>query len=183
MRWLSYFILAYVALGLQAGIARAIEWNTAGPNFVLLAVVFIALNAPRDAALLGCFILGAMQDLTSGGTMGLFAFSYGLIALFITAIHRALYRRHPVTHFTVALIAGFLTAIILALHGWIRPPGPEKAADGQRLAAVHPEVLPLLYTAIYSAILAPFVLRGLQRISGVFQFQSGRGRIMTARGR
>ncbi|HEX4053363.1 MAG TPA: rod shape-determining protein MreD [Tepidisphaeraceae bacterium] len=157
MRWLSYFILAYVTLGLQAGVAHAMQWKTAEPNLVLLAVVFIALNAPRDAALLGCFILGVMQDLASGGTMGLFAFSYGLVALFITAIQQAVHRRHPLTHFTVALIGGILTAIILAIHGWVRPPG------------IH--AMPLFFTAIYSAVLAPFVIGPLQRMNRVFRFQ------------
>jgi rod shape-determining protein MreD len=177
MRPLSYFILAYITLGLQAGIARAMQWNAAEPNFVLLAVVFIALNAPRDTALLACFGLGAMQDLTSGGTMGLFALSYGLVALFILAIQQAVYRKHPVTHFMVAMIAGILVAIILAIHGWLRPPGAEILPDGQRLPAVHAPVLPLFYTAIYSAILAPLILGGLQRISRVFRFQSARRRM------
>ncbi|MGD0461434.1 MAG: rod shape-determining protein MreD [Tepidisphaeraceae bacterium] len=163
MRSLSYFLLAYITLGLQAGIARAMQWNTAAPNFVLLAVVFIALSAPRDTALLACFGLGAMQDLASGGSLGLFAFSYGLVALFIVAIQQAVYRRHPVTHFVLAMIAGILIAVILAIHGWLRPPGAQ--------------VLPLFYTAVYSAILAPFVVGGLQRISRVFRFQSARRRM------
>jgi rod shape-determining protein MreD len=174
MRPLSYFILAYITLGLQAGIARAIQWNTAGPNFVLLAVIFIALNAPRDTALLACFGLGAMQDLTSGGTMGLYALCYGIVALFIVAIQQAVYRRHPVTHLMLAMIAGFMVALILAFHGWLRPPGPDRAPDGQHLPPIHSPILPLFYTAIYSAILAPFVLAILQRMNRAFGFQRGR---------
>ena len=34
MRWLSFFILAYIALGLQTGLSRAIQWDSATPNFV-----------------------------------------------------------------------------------------------------------------------------------------------------
>jgi rod shape-determining protein MreD len=177
MRALSYFILAYITLGLQAGIARAMQWNTAGPNFVLLAVIFIALNAPRDTALLACFGLGAMQDLTSGGTMGLYALCYGIVALFIVAIQQAVYRRHPVTHLMLAMVAGLMVALILAFHGWLRPPGPDKAPDGEHLSALHTPVLPLFYTAIYSAILAPFVIGGLQRFSRLFHFQSARRRM------
>src|SRR5208337_5115367 len=167
MRWLSFFILAYIALGLQAGLARAIEWNGAAPNFVLLAVVFIALNAPRDAALLACFILGAMHDLTSQGTLGLLAFSYGLVATFVLGIQQAVRRRHPVTHFMLALLGGIVTAIVLSLHGWLRPPA----------AGIRAPILPLFTAAVYTAILAPFALGGLQRIGGFFRFQSSRGRI------
>jgi rod shape-determining protein MreD len=161
MRWPSFFILAYVALGLQAGLARAIEWNGAVPNFVLLAVVFIALNAPRDTALLACFILGAMHDLTSQGTLGLLAFSYGLVAAFIVGIQQAVRRRHPLTHFMLALLGGIVTAVVLAVHGWLRP----------LTAGVHPPILPLFTAAVYTAILAPVLLAILQRMNRVFHFQ------------
>lgn len=183
MRWLSYFILAYVTLALQAGIARAMQWDGAEPNFVLLSVVFIALNAPRDVALLGCFLLGFMQDLTSQGTMGLYAFCYGVLTLLILAVRQGVYRRHPLSHFALVLVGGATTAIILAIHGWVRPPPAPAMAAGQALRTIHPAVLPLFYTAIYSAILAPLIIGGLQRLHGLFHFQSTRRRIMATRPR
>src|ERR1700749_2562039 len=82
MRWLTYFILAYLTLGLQIGLAGHIALGGARPNLVLLAVIFIAINAPRDAALLGCFVLGLLQDLTTQQPLGIFALSYGLVAMF-----------------------------------------------------------------------------------------------------
>jgi rod shape-determining protein MreD len=173
MRWFPFFILAYISLGLEAGLARAIEWKGASPDLVLLAVVFLALSAPRDTALLACFILGLLHDLTGHGTLGLLAFSYGLAAVFIVAIQQAVNRRHPLTHFMLTVFAGFVIAIVIALHGLIRPP----AALNVEGVFVHPPALPLFYSAIYSAILAPFVLAGLQKISGVFHFQTSRGRM------
>src|SRR2546429_9086475 len=62
MRWLAYFIFAYLVLALQIGLAPYLAYQGAAPNFVLLAVVFIAINAPRDAAPLGCFSPGVLQD-------------------------------------------------------------------------------------------------------------------------
>jgi rod shape-determining protein MreD len=167
MRWLSFFILAYIALGLEAGLARAIEWKNASPDFVLLAVVFIALSAPRDTALLAGFILGALHDLTGQGTLGLYAFSYGTAAVFIISVQQAVNRRHPLAQFVLTGFAGLIVAVIVSLHGLIRPPAP----------GVHPPAMPLFYAAVYLAILAPFVLAGLQKIRGVFHFQSNRGRI------
>jgi rod shape-determining protein MreD len=167
MRWLSFFILAYIALGLDAGLARAIEWKSASPDFVLLAAVFIAMNAPRETALLGCFILGASHDLTGQGTLGLYAFSYGIAAVFIVSVQQAVNRRHPLTQFMLTGFSGILIAIIISLHGWIRPPAP----------GLHPPATPLFYSAVYSAVLAPFVLAGLQKIRGVFHFQTNRGRM------
>ncbi len=161
MRWLSFFILAYITLGLQTGLARAIQWDSATPNFVLIAVIFIAINAPRDAALLGAFILGALDDMTSQGILGLLAFSYALSAAMILPIARGMQRKHPATHFGLVLAAGLLTAIIVAFHGMIRPV----------TGSIRPPTGPLFYSAIYSAVLAPFVLAGLQRMSKLFRFQ------------
>jgi rod shape-determining protein MreD len=174
MRWLPFFILAYITLGLEAGLSRAIEWKSAAPDLVLLAVVFLALSAPRDTALLACFILGLLHDFTSHGTLGLFAFSYGLSAVFIVALQQAVNRRHALTHFALAGFVGLTVAIILSLHGWLRPPLSMLNPPGP---VVHPPAAPLFLSAIYSAILAPFILAGLQKISGVFHFQTGRGRM------
>ena len=161
MRWVSFFVLAYVALGLDAGLARAVEFHGAVPNFALLAVVYLSLNAPHDAALLSCFILGAMHDLTSQPALGLLAFSYGLVATLVVGVQQAVSRRHPVTHFALALAGGIVTATVLAVHGWLRPPA----------AGVHAPVGPLFSSAVYSALLAPLLLAGLQRINRVFRFQ------------
>ncbi|MDP9173387.1 MAG: rod shape-determining protein MreD [Planctomycetota bacterium] len=184
MRWISFFILAYVVLGLQTGISAAMQWRGSGPNLVLLAVVFIAINAPRDVALLGSFILGAMQDLCTQGTMGLYALSYGLVAMFVVTAQQAVYREHPLTHFSMTLIAGLMTAGVLYIHDWLRPPGAARVTDaGQHLAAVRYPLLPMIYTAVYTALLGVVVLGLLQRSKRVFQFQAPRRQRMTARGR
>lgn len=167
MRWLSFFILAYVALGLQTGLARAIEWKSAVPDFVLLAVIFLSLNAPRDTALLACFILGLLRDLAGDGTLGLYALSYGIVALIIVGIQQAVARRNPVTHFMLALLGGVLIAVILSVHAWLRPAEVH----------VHPSLVPLYSSALYSAVLAPFLIAILQRAIKLFRFQSARGRI------
>src|ERR1700760_4481629 len=118
MRWISYFILAYVTLGLQIGLAPHLRYQGAAPNLVLLAVIFIALNAPPDAALLGAFVLGVLQDLLTQQQPGLFAFSYGLVGMFVVSTQQLVYREHPLTHLSLALIAGIMTACIILLHGW-----------------------------------------------------------------
>jgi rod shape-determining protein MreD len=178
MRWFSFFILAYLVLGLQAGIGTAMQYDGARPNLVLLAVVFIAMNAPRDAALLAAFMLGALQDLSGQGTIGLYCFSYGLVAMFVVAVHQAVYREHPLTHVALALAGGLITALVLAIHGWIHPPTLSRIVNAPvaALAAPPGRALQLFGSAVYSAILAPLVLGGLQRIKSVFQFLPTRNR-------
>ena len=102
MRWLAYVILAYIAIAVQIGLGPYVRYRGAQPNLVLLAAVFIALNAPRDAALLGCFCMGVLQDLVTQQPPGLFALSYGLTAMVAVSVHQVVYREHPLTHFLVA---------------------------------------------------------------------------------
>jgi rod shape-determining protein MreD len=159
MRWISYFILAYLMLGLQIGIISYVGIGQSGawPNLVLLAAIWIAINAPRDAALLGCFGLGLIQDLTSQQTLGVFAFSYGLVAMFTVSTQQVVYRAHPLTHFTLALIGSFLAGIVVLIHGFY--PGPR----------VSP--MTLFYSSLYTAVLAPLVLGLLGRVKKLFAFQ------------
>ena len=174
MRWLSYILLAYIAVGLQIGLAPFVAYKGAAPNLVLLAVVFIAVNAPKDAALLGCFLLGFLQDLVTQQQPGLFAFSYGLVeALLIVSTQQVVYKDHPLTHFSLALAAAFITASVILLHGWLRPPAP-KMIEGRMIRGLRPSATIELTRVLYTAILAPIVLGVLRKAKGIFGFQPSR---------
>jgi rod shape-determining protein MreD len=176
MRWPSYIILAYLVVGLQIGLAPYVGYKGAAPNLVLLAAVFIAVNAPRDAALLGCFILGFLQDLVTQQQPGLFAFSYGLVALLVVNTQQVVYKDHPLTHFSLALAAGLVTAAIILAHGWLRPP-VLKPVDGRTmLRSVRPSATIELTRVLYTALLAPIVLGVFRRIKGIFGFHGSRRR-------
>jgi rod shape-determining protein MreD len=179
MRWLAYFILAYLALALQIGLAPYLQYRGAAPNLVLLAAVFVALNAPRDAALLGCFCLGVMQDLVTQQQPGLFALSYGLIGMVIFSAHQVVYREHPLTHFSLALLGGVITTVVLLLHGWIHPPSPRvpAAAGLPALPAIRLSPGTEFTRTLYTAVLAPVVLGVLQRMKKVFAFQPQRRKV------
>jgi rod shape-determining protein MreD len=165
MRWIAFFILAYGVLGIQTGINSFVRIQSPGgffaePNFGLLAVVFIGLFAPSKEALLGCFTLGAMQDLATQQPLGFFAFSYGLTALILIGASQAVYREHPLTHVSCALLGGCVTAaIVLARHLVRHSPWTP---------------MPLFGGAIYTAMLAPFVVGGLGKIRKLFAFQPAR---------
>lgn len=162
MRWLPYFILSYLAIGLQIGLAPYIAYHGAAPNLVLLVAVFIAIHAPRESALLACFALGFVQDLLSVQQPGLFALSYGLVGLFVTSTHQMVYKGHPLTHFSLVLVAGLMTASVLLVQGWIRQPAPRITTE--------------LIRVLYTAGLAPIVFAGLHRTGGLFGLHPGRRR-------
>jgi rod shape-determining protein MreD len=187
MRWLTYFILAYLALGIQVGLGDYVSYQGASPNLVLLAAIFIAINAPRDAALLGCFGMGVMHDLLTQQTPGLFAFSYGLVGLMVAGTQQVVYREHPLTHFSMALAGGILVAVVLLVHNWIHPPGPALTtwvggagpmpATQVSLAAIRPSPGTEFTRALYTAVLAPLVIGVLQRIKKAFAFQPPRRKL------
>jgi len=177
MRWLPYFILAYLTLGVQIGLGDFVSWHGARPNLVLIAVLFVALNAPRDAALLGCFVMGAIQDLVTQQPPGLFALSYGLTALVVVGSHHVVNREHFLTYFGLALVGGLLTATVLLVHAWIHPGiprGPGGASGATTLPAVRLSAGTELTRAIYTAVLAPVVLSLLHRTKRFFAFQPQR---------
>ena len=184
MRWLAYFILAYVAIGVQIGLGPYVQYRGAQPNVVLLAAVFVGLNAPRDAALLGCFCMGLMQDLVTQQPPGLFALSYGLTGLVVVGSHHLLQREHWLTHFVLVLVGGLLTAAVLLVHAWVHPDVPRGPAGGAgaAAAATAAAMLPAIrlsagtefVRALYIAVLAPVVLGLLQRGRRFFAFQPQR---------
>jgi len=160
VRWLSCFILAYVALGIQIGAGEYLRVGGAKPNLVLLAVIYIAINAPREAALLAAFLMGFMLDLVGLHALGLYAFAYGLVAMFIVSMQEVVYREHPFTHFIVALFASLLVSTVALVHGWIFKP---LLPLGEQFSA-----------ALYTALLAPVVLGILQRMKRAFAFKPRR---------
>jgi rod shape-determining protein MreD len=168
MHWLSYFILAYVALGVQVALNGGgfIDVKGAAPNFVLLVVIFLAVNGGREPVLLGAFLLGLMQDLLTLHPLGTWAVTYSLVAMFVLSTQEIVYREHPLTHFSLALSGGILCAIVLTLHGWIYP-----LFHGRTGADTAVGPVGLFASSIYTAILAPIVLGVLQRMKRAFSFR------------
>lgn len=163
MRWIMYFILAYVALAIQVGATPYLRWQGAPPNFVLLVVLFITINAPREAALLAALCLGMMQDLLTQSPLGLYAFSYGLVGMFVVSTQQIVYREHPLTHFSLALVGGSLVAAVILVQSLIHRPGVG--------------AMSLLTTTIFTAVLAPLVLGLLQRARRPFAFSPQRRKV------
>ncbi len=168
MRWLSYFILAYVAIAVQMGLNGLANWGQASPNFVLPVVVFIAINASREEALVGAFLLGVMQDLFTVQPPGLYAFSYGLFALFVVGAQPSLYRDHPLTHGVMTLAGGLLTGTVVAFNEWTYP-------LLHRVVDAPPVSLGRLFGgAFYTALLAPVLLFPLVRGKRLFAFRGSK---------
>jgi rod shape-determining protein MreD len=157
MRWLSWFILAYLVLALQSGLGSYIAWEGVPPNLVLIAVVFMALNAPREPALLGAYFMGLMQDALTQQPLGTYALSYGLVTLLVLMSQPVVYREHPLTHVSLTLGGGAVSGLVLFTQGMIWPP--------------RQPVMDLVICCLYTAALSPLILWPLQKAKWLFAFQ------------
>lgn len=177
MTWPSIFILAYLMLGLQMGLGGFMAVHGAEPNLLLLVVVFVALNAPRPQAMLAGVALGAIQDLVSMEPLGLYAFAFGIVALVVAAGADSVEHGHPLTHLAAGLVAGLVTAAVVLAHGRVRAIEPAANVAGVLSAPVRPSPRVWVFSALYTAGLAPLLLGVLQRMGGLFGLQSTRRRL------
>ena len=170
MRWLIYFILAYLILGIQLGLGSYIAFRDVSPNLLVLLVVFISLNAPREEALLASFLLGGLQDLITLQPLGLFAFSYGVVALAVCWLAESVRRSHPLTHLSLTFMATMIVGVLLLIHDLVSPVGPAAKFGGTALKAIRIGPRVVIVSAAYTTLLSPLVIFLLQRFNRLLSF-------------
>ncbi len=177
MKFLPYFILAYVALGMQSGLGALRGDVGVLPNFVLIAAIFIALHASRDAALLGCFGMGLMQDLLTQQPLGVYALAYGFVGMMVAGSQSSLPRENPLAQIIVALVCGGVVALVILINQRFVPAAPALQVSAELvIPAIRPSVLSLLGGVIVTALLTPLALWPLQKIKRRFAFDHARWR-------
>ncbi|MBP7936309.1 MAG: rod shape-determining protein MreD [Phycisphaerae bacterium] len=153
MRWLPFTILAVLALVLQTTVAQWVHIYSRDiwPNCMFILAVHYALWGPWPDAAIAAWILGFavdLQTISSGGGVGLYAFSFGGSAWIIMRIRHAFVRDHALTQVLVTLT---FTLLIELLVGAYRQRGAW-SRDGA--AAVW---WPAMGRAVYTSALAPYL--------------------------
>ncbi len=169
MHWFGLLMLAYLAVAIQAGLAGQIGIGAASPNLVVLAVLLVSIYARREQALTWAVGVGLAQDLTSQQPLGLYAFSYGLLGLFVVGREAERHAAHPLSHFLMALGGALLSNLVVAFNEWAYP----ILHQLPRVRGV--SLWPAVAGAAYTALLAPMVLAALLRVRGVFGLRQPRG--------
>ncbi len=157
MRWLTFAVLAVMALTLQAAAAPRLELFAARPDFLLIVVLFLSLYAPPNDAIAAAWILGACADLMTIERFGLIALSYGLTAMSVTSVREYLFRYRLVTQAVVTFAAGLLvrTAWMVYYHGLY----------GATVPWFTDWVVGAVLASIYTTALAPPTFRALLPMS------------------
>ncbi|GJQ25000.1 MAG: hypothetical protein HBSAPP02_00320 [Phycisphaerae bacterium] len=152
MRWIPFAILLYFTAVLQSTLAPFLAVHGIRPDFLVIIAVHYALAARAADALIACWIIGFVTDLTSlsfgdHGNVGVHALAFGLAALAMVALREIAFRESVITQIVCTFLARVIVAGIAGLHLlW--------AADAwSRTGEV---LLAAIYSAVYTAAIAPY---------------------------
>lgn len=153
-------IIIIVAILLQLLVAPNIAIGGATPNFLLIAVVVIAISSgPQQGSIAG-FALGLTFDLFESGPIGPWALVLTLIGFLAGSLQRNIFAESWRLPFMIVLIASFLAqvlyGIVLVLVG---------SDIGFWASFVHRMLPATLYNAAVSLVLVPIAANALARSS------------------
>ncbi len=126
MRWVTFVLVAALALTLQVSLAPSLELLSARPDFLLIVMVFLSLFAPLNRAIAQAWVLGACGDLLTIERFGVIALSYGLTAMIVTLVREYVFRYRLTTQAAVSFISCLLvhSAWTLYYHAMYDASGP-----------------------------------------------------------
>jgi rod shape-determining protein MreD len=115
MRWLTFFILAYVAVTAQTTLLGAVAGSPIGGatvHMLFILALFYALHARRVEALWAVLLLGLTADLAATHRFGVYAVCFTLAGLGIVRIRAHLFREHPLSVLSLAAVGTFLVETV-----------------------------------------------------------------------
>jgi rod shape-determining protein MreD len=149
MRWMTFFILAYIAAVLQStllGLLTGAAVGGATANLLLALALYYALAARRVEAPWACMTLGLIADLGSSYPFGVYTAAFGAVGWGVCRIRAQLFGEHPISVLIVSLV---LTAVVELTAGTVALLRlPADARPWGRLAGT------ALLTAIFTAMAA-----------------------------
>ena len=161
MHWLRFtLILLLVSLLQASGLSDAISVTALHikPNFLLILLVFFAVNCDAYDAVIASFAIGFAADIT-GAFMGPFFLAFGILGSVLAHIRQVILLRRTLHQAIIILVVGFLAGIIAQLLALFKVP-----------AGLSYGFWLLTGTALYSALawfLVKWVVDGLGRWIGV----------------
>lgn len=116
MRWLTFFILAYVATVLQSTLLGLMTGTLAGGatvNLLFILALYYALSARKSDAPWACMALGLMADLASSYPFGVYAAVFAVAGWGVTRVRSHLVGEHPISVLFMSFILTFLLEVIV----------------------------------------------------------------------
>jgi rod shape-determining protein MreD len=185
MRWVVFAVFAVVGLVFDTGLSEVLRIEKLGnirPSLCAVIAVFVALSAPRTAALWACLLLGVLLDLAQPLTVaenrvvylvGPYALGYLLGGWLVITSRAMVFRRRPLTIgvMTVLLLVAAqvlaVTIYVLRAQAWY----PGQAIVWTDTSTL-PEIGRRLLAAVYSGVLAVPAGWLLVQTIGLWGFQT-----------
>lgn len=147
MRVLLWVIAGTLLLALQAGLAPRCALGGVRPDWILAAVVFLAMHLPAWPATAGAWSLGLAADLLTLERPGLLATTYAATALLVAAWREYLFRRSALTQFVVTLAVGVPVRALWLVY--------QQATGVSVTYGVANALWEVVWGAVYTALFAP----------------------------
>ncbi len=164
MRWVRFGILVLVFLVLQIGVCSALSFSQLKivPDLLLLLAVLIVFWAPADQALIACWLLGLLKDVTSQVPLGSYAISFGLLGILLVRLRELLVG----TRLLPQIFLMFVSSMLVEHAVWLICVVKSDVA----LASYRQDVLTIFISALLTAALYPYgywLMTKLHRLLGL----------------
>ena len=148
MRWKSFIVFLFGLAVLNASDLRdamSVSSLHIGPDFLLIFLVFFALNCDRQDAIVISFAIGFSADISSAAMLiGPCTISYVLIGGMISLFRRQVVMKRFIYQSMMLFFAGSLVGILTELLVFVKS------------GAVYLNTYPyILLTALYTAVIGP----------------------------
>lgn len=196
MSWIAFIIAAWVALGLDVGLAGAFAplSGEIRPSFTIPLVVFVALQAPPRTSLWAALLLGLAADLLNpmprvgGGVLtvvGPNAIGYLVAAQFVVAMRGIVIHRNPLTMIVLAIFAAAIASVVAVAFFTVRDFYPGHTVEWRAAHQLAVRLGSAAYTGVSGAVLSLplFGLAGLFGFSHSTFGGPGSGRFTWSYGR
>jgi len=110
VHWEKFAAVLFACAVLQGSLLFFIEVENCTPDLFLLLVIFLALYADKEQALLCAWIAGLARDISSAGRLGFHALLFMGAAFLIIRVRDEIYKEE---HFTRMFLVFFVT---MGLH-------------------------------------------------------------------
>jgi len=187
MRWIVFFIMLLLTVTLEMSVKSVLSinaFNRLAPSFVIVMLVFIALQAPRFNVLWAALMMGVLLDLTTplqapGGEpvflIGPHALGFVVAAFAIVQMRSVVFRQRLITMIVFTFVAFLAVSVIrimlLGVRGWF---GEELVwANGSAVR----ELLHAILVALYSCVIALPFGWVLLKLAPIWSFHSPHQRV------
>lgn len=155
MRWIPAAFLMFTLLVVQSAIVPRISAGPVRPDLLLIAVIWVAMHAPRRESVTFAWVLGLLADLMTLERIGLLALSYAIVAAIVAGGREYFFREDAPVQFAVTF------AVSLVLRGaWVVYRVLLYGAPSGVFALLGGDIL---LASLYTACLAPIIHRMLTR--------------------